>query len=101
MTIHMKKRRYSLSLTPANVERFQRVITRMGLPLGTMSLACDDVIRDLAQTFETALDKGSFTTSDMLKLMGQQMELLEADEKEGKNVSDKKRATNTKLKKSL
>lgn len=84
------KKRYQLSLTPSNVDRFQRLIKRMNLPPSTMSQACDDVIRSLSETFEAALDKGSFEVSDLMKLMGQQMELIETDEKERKNVSEQK-----------
>ncbi len=93
MAISKGKKRYQLSLTPANVERFQKLCNRIGLPSGTMSQACDDVIRDLCVTFERSLEKGSFEVSDLLKLMGQQIELIEADQKEAQRVSDKKRNT--------
>ena len=90
MGISTSRKRYQLSLTPANVDRFQRLVKRMNLPSSTMSQACDDVIRSLSETFEAALDKGSFQVSDLMKLMGQQMELLEIDEKERKHVSEQK-----------
>lgn len=90
MAISKSRKRYQLSLTPSNVERFQNLVKRMGLPPGTMSQACDDVIRDLSETFERALEKGSFELSDLMKLMGQQLELLEEEKKEVQRVSKQK-----------
>lgn len=93
MAVSSKKKRYNLTLTPAKVERFQGLCKRLNLPPGTMSNVCDDLIDNVSETFQIALDKGSMEISDLMKLMGQQIELLEADQKERKNVSEQKRNT--------
>ena len=51
------KKRYILTLTVANVERFQRLCREFGMPHNTMSRACDDIIRDLSEVFEDAKEK--------------------------------------------
>jgi hypothetical protein len=42
-----------------------------------MSNAFDDVINNLSDTFQLALDKGTMELSDLFRVMGKQMELLE------------------------
>lgn len=81
MPIPKNKRRYTVTLTPANVDRFQKNCKKLGFPLSTMSLACDEIIKELCSTFETAIEKGTLQLSDLFKLMGKQMEFIE-DEKE-------------------
>ena len=88
MAISVKKRRYSLTLTPSIVERFQGLCAQVGLPPATMSHVCDDVISGMSNTFQMAIDKGSIDFSDLMKLMGKQMELIENEEKERKNFKD-------------
>lgn len=81
------KKRYNLTLTSAHVDRFQGLCKRLGFPRNTMSNACDDIICNLSDTFQMALDKGSIELSDLFKVMGKQMELIE----EGKpNVYEKR-----------
>jgi hypothetical protein len=76
------KKRYNLSLTVTNVERFQTLCKRLGMPRNTMSNAVDDLINSVSDTFQTALDKGSMELSDLFKLMGKQMELIEEDKRD-------------------
>ena len=76
------KKRYNMTLTVTNVERFQTLCKRLGLPRNTMSNAIDDLINSVSDTFQTALDKGSMELSDLFKLMGKQMELLEEDKRD-------------------
>lgn len=75
------KKRVSLTLTIANVDRFHALCKRLGMPRNTMSNAVDDLINSVSDTFQTALDKGSMELSDLFKLMGKQMELLEEDKR--------------------
>jgi hypothetical protein len=86
MAISAKKRRYSVSLTPAIVERFQSLCKQLGMPPSTMSGACEDALKTISEVFQMAKDKGSIELSDLYRLQGQQMELLESEEKERKNV---------------
>jgi len=91
MAIPITKRRYSVSLTPANVDRFQNLCKRLNLPPSTMSAAIDDNIRDLCGVFQVALDKGMTGVQDMFKEKQQEMELLLHEEKKGENDGNKKR----------
>ena len=93
MAISSKKRRYTLTLTPGRVERFQRLCKEIGLPPATMSNACDDIIDSLADQFEVVKEKGNISVSQLLKLMGGQMELLEDQGKEVNRVLEQKRDT--------
>jgi hypothetical protein len=76
------KKRYNMTLTVTNVNRFQTLCKRLGLPRNTMSNAVDDLINSVADTFQTALDKGSMELSDLFKLMGKQLELIEEDKRD-------------------
>lgn len=75
------KKRYQLTLTVTNVERFQSLADKLGLPKNSMSNAVDDLINSLSDTFQTALDKGSMNLSDLFKLMGKRLELIEEDKR--------------------
>lgn len=80
-TLGKGKRRYTLSLTVANVEKFQTLAKQFGMPNNQMSLACDDAIREMAELFQTAQTQGKYTIQDLFKLIGQQMELLMVEER--------------------
>lgn len=88
MAISKSKRRYSVSLTPAVVDRFQALARELGMPAFVMSSACEDALRQMSNVFQIAKDKGSIEVSDLMRLMGQQMELIE---KEGKTSEAKKK----------
>ena len=94
MAISANKKRYNVTLTPAVVERFQGLCKRLNLPPSTMSNLCDDSISSVSDTFQMALEKGSLEISDLMKVMGKQLELIEADEKERK-IEKQKRNTNS------
>lgn len=78
MAISKDKRRYSLTLTPARVDRFQDICKRLKLPASTMSSALDDVLDGLADTLQTAADKG---ITGVVSLMENQMNLLHEEER--------------------
>jgi hypothetical protein len=77
MAISKHKKRYMITLTPAVVERFQGLSRDIGLPVSTMSAVCEDSLKSVADVFQAAKDKGTFEISDLLRLFGQQMELVE------------------------
>jgi len=81
MAIAKHKQRYSVTLTPANVHRLQAIMAKIGLPPSTMSHFIDDQLPTLAATFEAAYAKGSMSTADLFVLLGNQMQLLEEEEK--------------------
>lgn len=81
MAISKYKKRYNVTLTPSVVDRFQGLCRQLNLPPSTMSNLCEDSIRNVSDTFQLALDKGSMELSDLFKVMGKQLELLEDDKK--------------------
>lgn len=91
-TLGVGKKRYSLSLTEKTVDRFKAICRKMGASSNVMSVACDDMLLQLAITFESALEKGTWTTSDMLKLMGQQLELEEVKERNREEAAKRKQS---------
>jgi hypothetical protein len=46
-----------------------------------MSAACEDALKTIADVFQTAKDKGTLELSDIHHLIGQQMELIQEEEK--------------------
>lgn len=95
MAIAKSKKRYLVSLTVSNVERFQSLCRDIGLPPGTMSNACDDIIRDLCDVFQEAKDTGKMSINDIFRLMGKQMELLMEEERKEKEDAGQKRNKNS------
>ncbi len=75
MAISVKKKRYMLTLTPANVERFQALCKRLGLPLSTMSDALNDQLVELCEIFQIATDKGTTGIVNLLKAKQQDFDL--------------------------
>jgi len=90
MAISKHKRRYALTLTPSVVDRFQGLCKRLNLPNSTMSNAVDELLDNVSDTFQLALDKGNIELSDLMKVMGKQLELLEAEKKEVQRVPKQK-----------
>lgn len=90
MAISKDKRRYSLTLTPARVDRFQNICKRLKLPPSTMSNALDDLLDGLADTLQAAADKG---ITGIVSLMENQMDLLHEEER--KHEERQKRNTDS------
>jgi phosphoribosylformylglycinamidine (FGAM) synthase-like enzyme len=91
MAINSEKRRYAVTLTPANVDRFQNLCKRLKLPASTMSAAIDDTIRDLCGVLQISLDKGTTGIGNLFKEKQQEMELLLHQEQKEKNDGMQKR----------
>lgn len=81
MSISKNKKRYNLTMSPVVVERFQTLCRKLHLPPSTMSNLCEDAISNVSDTFQLAVDKGNFQLSDLFKVMGKQLQLLEDDKK--------------------
>lgn len=75
--------RYMLTLTKENVETFRSLTTALGMPPSTLSKAVDDFIRDINGVLSAARDRGTFTIKDIFQLMGEQMELIQQERKNG------------------
>lgn len=71
------KKRYSLTLTKETVEDFQEISKLLGMPPAVMSTLCDETIQKTARMFRKAYEQGSFTMSDMFKMMSDLVEEAE------------------------
>lgn len=95
MAISKYKKRYNVTLTPSVVDRFQALAREIGLPPSVMSAACEDALKGITEVFQTAKDKGSLEISDLYRLMGQQMELIEIERREdAKKLHEKRHPDN-------
>ena len=75
------KKRYSVSLNVATVERFQGLVKDLHLGI-TVSDLVEDTLLKTSDLFQQAKDQGSLSLSDLFTLVGKQMDL--PDEKGGK-----------------
>jgi hypothetical protein len=91
MAIAKGKKRYQVTLTPSVVDRFQGLAKTLGMPSSVMSAACEDALNEMSNVFQLAKEKGTIEVSDIMRLMGQQMELIE---RENKHAQDKRQTTN-------
>lgn len=90
MALGKGKKRVMMTLTVANVERFQRLASEFNLPSNQMSKTCDDTIREMCEMLEKTKEAGTLTVEDLFRLMGREVQLLIEEEKKG-NVEYKKR----------
>lgn len=95
MAISEQKRRYSVTLSPSIVNRFQGLCKEFNMPSNTMSNVCNDAIQEVSELFVTAKQQGKFSIADVFRLMGQKCaELIEEEKKESeekRNVPEQKR----------
>jgi hypothetical protein len=84
MAVPKHKRRYSVTLTPALVHRFQDLCKDLGVPPSAMSSAFDDFLRDINDVMQIWKDEGKIDVKSLKKLMGKQLELIESEEKQGR-----------------
>lgn len=93
MSIAEGKRRFTVSLTASNVERFQKLAKQFKMPPNQMSITCDDAIREISEMMQAANDAGTFTIKDVFAFMGKQMELLLEEERANNAKVRQKRNT--------
>ena len=94
MSISKSKRRYSVSLTPAVVERFQLLAKSVGIPT-TISNLCEDALLQTCTLLQVVKETGKFSSDDLRKIMGTQMQLIEEDERK-QDVIEKRQETKDK-----
>lgn len=75
------KKRYSVTLTQANVDRFQTLLKQTGMA-GSISTICDSAIESTASQLQIFKDKGTIRIGDLFGLIGQQMDLIEDERRE-------------------
>lgn len=92
MATPKNKRRYTVTLTPANVDRFHALLDDFGLPPAAMSRAFDETLIDLADALQAGRDEGQLTNEILWRLLGKKKVSMK-NEKGAKNVSEQKRNT--------
>jgi hypothetical protein len=90
MAVTTTKRRYSVSLRPAVVNRFQALAKELGIPRSSMSAACEDAIKNVSDVFQMAKEKGTIEISDLHRLFGQQLEIIEQETRDAKSAQEAK-----------
>ena len=91
MAIPANKKRYSVTLTPALVDRFHRLCRDLAIPPSAMSSSFDDFLASINDVMQLWVDDGKIDVNRLKSLMGKQMKLI--DEEEAKNVANPKRNT--------
>lgn len=91
MPISKSKRRYTISLRPSVVDRFQSLAKSLGMPPYVMSAACEDALKGISDVLQIAKDKGTLELKDIRRLLGQQLELVEEAEHIGEEVKKRGR----------
>jgi hypothetical protein len=81
------KKRYSLSLTRENVNRFHAILLQIGADKGYMSRCVDEFIGETADVLEDLLEKGNVEgkklgLKDVFWVLGKKMDEMVQDEKE-------------------
>jgi alcohol dehydrogenase class IV len=64
-------KRYQLSLTQENVDKFRELSRKIGMPDRFLSTSVDAYIGEMDKMMEKALAKGKITISDMFMQMGE------------------------------
>jgi hypothetical protein len=98
MAISKDKKRYYLSLTLSHVDRFQDLCKKLNLPPETMSYAVDDLIGNISDTLQIALDNRKVDYTDVFETVAKQMKNVNPNKRirkvKGKNA-EQKRNSNT------
>ena len=84
------KKRYQVTLTEENVVRFQNLSITLNLPVSSMSLMLDDMLRNVVGSMEKLTKKGNVSLADMFKVIGEQLEEEDNYDKE-KALAKKKK----------
>lgn len=85
------KKRYMLSLTPENVERFRAIVKAGKLPASTLSNAVDDFIAEMNGVLTQCIESGEVRLGDIFRIMGNQFEQFI---QEGKTIAEKRKEEN-------
>jgi flagellar biosynthesis/type III secretory pathway ATPase len=68
------KKRYSVTLTIDDVTEFQSYVKEYGLASGTLSLAADDMVREMNKMFRRAKETGKLTIGDLFTILGENVQ---------------------------
>jgi hypothetical protein len=85
--ISKDKKRYSLSLTPENVNTFRSLCKQFKLPESQLSSSVDDFIMEMNRTMQKCVSKGSVTITDLFTMMGESIQASLEEEKNNENVA--------------
>ena len=85
----MSKKRYQVTLTPENVERYQAACRQLKLPVSTMSAFCDEAIKQQAIYFEKVISRGTTSIKDLFDMIGDNLSDVYEDKMTGDSVKPK------------
>lgn len=81
------KKRFQVTLTAENVNRFQALAEKMRMPKGIMSTVLDESLLNVTESMEKFAAKGGkLTIADLFTVIGEQLEKIteEEDAKDGR-----------------
>lgn len=93
MTIAKHKHRYTMALTRSHVDRFKSLCRDLGIPETALSNAVDDFLVGMNEVLQVGKDQGQLGISEITRLMGTQMNLLQEEER--KHEEQQKRNPDT------
>lgn len=88
------KKRYQLTLTEENVNRFQAIAEKLKMPKSTMSAMLDESLASLVKNMEKWVSQGKVSMVDLFAMIGEQLDELSKEEKQ--DAADERQATTAK-----
>lgn len=76
------KKRYQLTLTEENVNRFQAIAEQLKMPKSTMSSMLDESLAALVKNMEKWMAQGKVTMVDLFTTIGEQLDELSQEGKQ-------------------
>lgn len=84
------KKRYQLTLTRENVEKFQDIANRLNMPQNILSYTVDEYLLNLSEAMESLLETDSITAGDFFTVLGNQLKKLEVQQNDEAKVHEGK-----------
>lgn len=84
--------RRSITFDVDVINRFQMLTDRLGMPSTTLSAVCNDAVAEISKVLALGLEKGNLTISDVLRLVGTQMDNLIEEEKTHNDLHEERLA---------
>lgn len=85
------KKRYQITLTEEKMIRFRKITSELRLPRNYISQLLDEQLDGLSEMLESVKERGTFTLTDLLTLIGKQIEQMEGDKKDAESSSETKK----------
>lgn len=83
------KKRYQVTLTEENVLRFHSLALQLNMPKSSMGLMLDDMLCNVVGSMEKLIKKGNVSLADLFKVIGEQLD--EEDKNDKEKITSKKK----------